>query len=143
MLVSIYIPSRHTLLLHEARWDNGPSQCRGGGAQGEGAREHWPSWTLWFYRVWKQPWSSFSFLLFHLHKKEERMHLRDTVIGNQIVKENQLKRMHEWDGTGNYRSCFDHVTNVFSKGTQFSANIRLQIHLDSVSTCPWKNIHVF
>lgn len=51
--------------------------------------------------------------------------------------------MHKWDSIANYRSCFYHVTNVFSKGTQFNANIRLQIHLDSVSTCPWKNIHVF
>lgn len=87
----VYIPSKHTLLLHDAHWDNGQSQFQGEGVQGEGAGEHWPSWTHWLYWVWSQPWSSFSFLPFHLHKEEEGMRLRDTVIGNQIVKENQLK----------------------------------------------------
>lgn len=81
---------RHTLLLHGARWDNGPSQSQGEGVQGVGAGEHWPSWTRWLCWVWSQPWSSFSSLPFHLHMEEEMMRLRETATGNQIVKENQL-----------------------------------------------------
>lgn len=74
------IACRHTLLRHDAHWDNGPSQCQGGGVQGEGAGEHWPSWTHWLYRVWSPPWSSSSFLPSHL--QNQAMHLRATVIEN-------------------------------------------------------------
>lgn len=31
--------------------------------------------------------------------------------------------MHKWDSIANYSGCFYHVTNVFSKGTQFAQTL--------------------
>lgn len=126
-----YIPGRHTLLLRGARWDNGRSLCQAGGEQEEGAGEHWPSWTHWLCWAWKQPWSSFSSLPFHLHQKEE---VRESL---QIRKRKKIYEI--------MRSCSYRRTNVFSRETLFDANIRLQIRSDSPleqhrrfqTTCQW------
>lgn len=134
--------SRHTLLLHDAHWGNGPSQCQGEGEPGEGAGEHWPSWTHWLQWVQSQPWSSSSFLPFHLQKgRGKGSILRDGVIENQIVKENPLKTNIQVGQHCKLQQLL--VTNVSSQETQLNPNmlVRLQIHL--VLTYPWKIIHSF
>lgn len=122
---------RLTLHCHGARWGSGPSQCQAVGELGVAAGEHWPSWSRWLCWVWIRPWSSSSSLPSHLRVGRGE----DAVEGCSRQKSNceakiNYKRMHAWDGTANYGSCFCHVTNGFFSRTQFGANVRPPIHLD-------------